>query len=157
MRHHDPEDHPYIVIEKHSSGGVGNLLLGVAIGAGVALLFAPRSGEETRTEIRRRARRAGDAARNVAEGVTGTVADTFENARTRVEQQIETARSAIELKKQQVSRAMEAGRAAAEEARGDLERRISETKAAYNAGADVARGARPYPSRPARTGSTPDA
>ena len=43
MRYHDPDDQPYIVIEKHS-GGVGNLLLGVVIGAGVALLFAPRSG-----------------------------------------------------------------------------------------------------------------
>ena len=138
MRYQDPDDHPYIVIEKHSSG-VGSLLLGVAIGAGVALLFAPRSGEETRTEIRRRAQRAGDAARGVAEGVSDSVADTFESARSRVEHQIQTARSAIEMKKRQVSRAMDAGRAAANEARGDLERRLAETKAAYNAGAEVAR------------------
>ena len=46
------------------------------------------------------------------------------------------------MKKQQVTRAMEAGREAAQQARGDLERRLAETKAAYNAGADVARGAR---------------
>ena len=138
MRHSDPDDHPYIVIEKHS-GGIGNLLLGVVIGAGVALLFAPRSGEETRSDIRRRARRAGDTARNVAEGVSDSVADTFESARTRVEQQILSARSAIELKKRQVTRAMDAGRAAAQEARGDLERRLAETKAAYNAGVEVAR------------------
>jgi gas vesicle protein len=141
MRHHDPDDHPYIVIEKHSSG-VGSLLLGVVIGAGVALLFAPRSGEETRTDLRRRARRAGDAARNVAEGVTDSVADSFESARTRVEHQIESARSAINLKKRQVTRAMDAGRAAAQEARGDLERRLAETKAAYNAGVEVAREGR---------------
>ncbi|HEX5971383.1 MAG TPA: YtxH domain-containing protein [Gemmatimonadaceae bacterium] len=138
MRYHDPDDQPYIVIEKHS-GGVGNLLLGVVIGAGVALLFAPRSGEETRDDIRRRARRAGDAARNVAEGVSDSVADTFETARSRVEQQLQSARSAIELKKRQVTRAMDAGRVAAQEARGDLERRLAETKAAYNAGVEVAR------------------
>src|SRR5437899_1059144 len=54
MRHQDHDEQPYIVIEKHS-GGVGNLLLGVLIGAGVALLFAPRSGEETRSDISRRA------------------------------------------------------------------------------------------------------
>lgn len=138
MRYQDPDDHPYIVIEKHGSG-VGSLLLGVAIGAGVALLFAPRSGEETRTEIRRRARNAGDRAREVAEGVTDSVADTFESARSRVEEQIQSARSAIELKKRQVTRAMDAGRAAAQEARGDLERRLAETKAAYNAGVEVAR------------------
>jgi gas vesicle protein len=140
MRHSE-HDEPYIVIEKHS-GGVGNLLLGVIIGAGVALLFAPRSGEETRTAISRRARTAGSKVKGVAEEVTGQVVDTFEGAKARVEEQIESARSAIEIKKAQVSRAMEAGREAAQQARGDLERRLSETKAAYNAGADVARAGR---------------
>jgi len=141
MRHHDHDEQPYIVIEKHN-GGVGNLLLGVLIGAGVALLFAPRSGEETRTAISRRARKAGSKVKGVAEEVTEQVVDTFEGARARVEEQIESARSAIELKKAQVSRAMDAGREAAQQARGDLERRLAETKAAYNAGADVARSAR---------------
>jgi hypothetical protein len=37
---------------------------------------------------------------------------------------------------------MEAGRAAAQQARSDLEHRLAETKAAYNAGADVARSGR---------------
>ncbi|NUO94851.1 MAG: hypothetical protein HOQ14_10230, partial [Gemmatimonadaceae bacterium] len=50
-------------------------------------------------------------------------------------------RSAIETKRAQVARAMEAGREAAQQARGDLERRLAETKAAYNAGAEVARAA----------------
>jgi gas vesicle protein len=138
MRHHDHDDDPYIVIEKHS-GSVGNLLLGVLIGAGVALLFAPRSGEETRREIRRRTRTATDRVRGAAEGVTHQVVDTFEHAKTRVEEQIESARTAIEVKKQQVARAMEAGREAAHEARAELEQRLAETKAAYNAGANVAR------------------
>lgn len=138
MRHHDHDDHPYLVIEKHS-GGVGNLLLGVLIGAGVAILFAPRSGMETRTEISRRARRAGTKVRGVAEEVGEQVVDTFEGARARVEEQLESARTAIEMKKAQVARAMDAGREAAQQARGDLERRLAETKAAYNAGAEVAR------------------
>jgi len=38
---------------------------------------------------------------------------------------------------------MEAGRAAAQQARDELERRIAETKAAYNAGVDVARSGSP--------------
>ena len=144
MRHHDHEhdhqheDEPYIVIEKHS-GNIGTLLVGVLIGAGVAILFAPSSGEETRRGIRRRARQATDSVRDAAQGVTDQVVDTFETARSRVEEQIETARSAIDTKKHQVTRAMEAGREAAHNARGDLERRLAETKAAYHAGADVAR------------------
>ena len=44
------------------------------------------------------------------------------------------------MKRQQVQRAMEAGKAAAQEAREELEQRIAETKASYRAGAAVARG-----------------
>ena len=142
MRHQD--DEPYIVIEKHG-GGVGDFLLGALIGAGVALLFAPRSGRETRADISRRARAAQVRVRDVATGVTDQVVDTFETARSRIEEQIETAREAIVTKKEQVSRAMEAGREAAQQARTDLERRLAETKAAYNAGADVARSGRSVP------------
>ncbi len=139
--HHDHDDEPYIVIEKHDSD-VGSLLLGVVIGAGIALLFAPRSGPETRREIGRRARQATDKVKGVAEEVTGQVVDTYEGARARVEEQIEAARSAIESKKRQVSRAMEAGREAAHDARAELEARLAETKAAYTAGGDVARRTR---------------
>ena len=132
MRQHDyDDDEPYVVIEKRS-GGVGSFLLGIALGAGIALLMAPQSGADTRREIQRRARRARTA-------VQDTVTDTFEQARAQVEERIDTARSAIELKRRQVTRAMEAGRAAAQDARDELERRIAETKAAYRAGADVAR------------------
>ncbi len=141
MQHHDYDEEPYIVIEKHS-GGVGPLLLGLAIGAGVAMLFAPKSGPETRQEIRRRARQASDTVKGVAEEMTGQVVDQFENARAKVEEQIDTARTAIETKTRQVSRAMEAGREAAHQARADLEARLAETKAAYRAGADVAHGSR---------------
>ena len=150
MRHHDHDEEPYIVIEKHS-GDVSNLLLGVLIGAGIALLFAPRSGPETRAEIRRKAREASDRVKGVAEDVTGQVVDTFEGARARVEEQLESARDAIVSKKRQVSRAMEAGREAAQQARGDLERRLAETKAAYNAGGDVARTNRGTVRRPPAT------
>jgi gas vesicle protein len=141
MRHQDHDD-PYIVIEKHS-GGVSDFLLGALIGAGVALLFAPRSGRETRADIGRRARAAQSRVRDVAEGVSDQVVGTFEGAKSRIEEQLESARTAIVAKKEQVTRAMEAGREAAYQARTDLERRLAETKAAYNAGADVARSGRP--------------
>lgn len=39
------------------------LIIGALVGAGVALLFAPQSGEETRRTITRRARRLAEDAR----------------------------------------------------------------------------------------------
>ncbi len=138
MRRVDYDDEPAVIIERHS-GGVGSFLLGVAIGAAAALLLAPQSGEATRRDLRRGARRARRAAETMAGDLSTKVSDTFDQARGRVEQGIDTARQAIDLKKRQVTRAMEAGRAAAQQAREELERRIAETKAAYNAGVDVAR------------------
>ena len=47
---------PYVIVERREIG-VGPFLIGIALGAGVALLLAPQSGEETRRGIARRARR----------------------------------------------------------------------------------------------------
>jgi gas vesicle protein len=135
------DDEPYVVIERHGSG-IGSFLLGAAIGAGMALLLAPRSGAATRRDIKRRAMRVRRAAEQKVSDVTNNVTDTFSDARRRVEERIDSAREAIDLKKRQVSRAMDAGRAAAREAREELETRIAETKAAYGAGATVGRTSR---------------
>jgi gas vesicle protein len=121
---------PYVIIEKRDQG-VGPLLLGIALGAGVALLLAPQSGEETRREIARRARRAQDAAQDFVGEVSGTVADKFQEVRASVEERIEATLDAVDDKKRRVSNAFHAGRAAARDARGELEQRIAESKAAY--------------------------
>jgi gas vesicle protein len=154
MRRVDYDDEPAVIIERHS-GGVGSFLIGVAIGAATALLLAPQSGAATRRDIKRGARRAKRAATDLAGDITTRVSDTFDQARDRVEHGIDTARQAIDLKKRQVSRAMEAGRAAAQQARDELERRIAETKAAYIAGVDVARSSAPVP-LPAPRDAEPD-
>jgi gas vesicle protein len=140
-RHDWDDDEPYVIIEK-KSGGLTSFLLGAAIGAGIALLLAPRSGAETRRQLARSARRVQRAAEDAVDDVKEKVADTYESARQRVEDKIDATREAIELKRDQVHRAMEAGREAAHQARSDLERRLAETKAAYNAGAQVARDSR---------------
>jgi gas vesicle protein len=131
---YDDDEHylrqPYVIIEKRDPG-VGPLLLGIALGAGVALLLAPQTGEETRREIARRARRAQAAAQDFVGDVSGTVADKFEEVRASVEERIEATLDAVDDKKRRVSNAFHAGRAAARDARGELEQRIAESKAAY--------------------------
>lgn len=133
------DDEPYVVIERHSTD-LTPFLIGLALGAGAALLLAPRSGAATRRQIKRRAIRVRRAAEQVASEVTDTVTGTFEEARRRVEDQLDSVRQAVDLKRQQVSRAMEAGRVAAHEAREELEQRIAESKAAYGAGATTHNG-----------------
>lgn len=140
----DEDEGPYVVIEKHS-GSLSNFFVGLAVGAGLALLFAPQSGIETRRGIKRRARQARDTARDAVTDVADGVADSFNDARRRVEERIDDAKRAVETKREQVTRAVEAGRAAATAAREELERRIAETKAAYNSAEGS--GRRPTPMR----------
>ena len=132
MSRYDLDDDDRVVVIEQHSAGVTPFLVGIALGAGLALLFAPSSGIETRRQIRQRAMRVRRKAEQVANDVTDTVTETFQDARRRVEERIDSARDAIDLKRRQVHRAMEAGRAAAQEARDELEDRIAENKAAYN-------------------------
>ena len=133
-RHQFEDGEPYVVIERNETN-VGPFLIGLALGAAAALLFAPRTGRATRRDIRRRALRVRRAAERVANDARDGVADKFQDARRKVEDQIDSARTAIDLKRRQVHRAMDAGRAAAQEARDELEQRIAESKAAHGAGA----------------------
>jgi hypothetical protein len=57
--------------------------------------------------------------------------DKFKQVRTSVEERIDATFEAVDAKKRQVSNAVEAGRAAARQTRGELEHRIAERKAAY--------------------------
>jgi gas vesicle protein len=131
-QHDFDEDYPYVVIEKRS-GDFSSFIVGLALGAGLALLMAPKSGAETRRELKERARRMRDVAEDLAQEATNKATDTFEQAKTQVEERIDAARSAVEMRKEQVSHAIDAGRVAARQAREELERRIAETKASYQA------------------------
>jgi len=58
--------------EGHSSGIFKGLILGGLVGAGIALLFAPQSGEETRKVLKKKGKYLQKEAENFLE-------DTFEN------------------------------------------------------------------------------
>jgi gas vesicle protein len=138
------EDEPYVLVERRSNGA-SSFLVGLAVGAGIALLYAPHSGEDTRRELKRRARRAAGAAREAAGDLSDTVVDRYEQAKRGVEDRFESARRALEMRKHQATEAFRAGREAAQQARLDLEARIAETKANYRPNSDATRGVRRSP------------
>ena len=121
------DDIPVVILERDSGGGAGWFLWGALIGAGVALLYAPRAGSETRQEIREGAtrirRKAEDSVRRAQDSVTGTIDDL----RTEVTSRFDAARDAVD-----------AGREAARETRQDMERRVRESRAAWRSGAPAA-------------------
>jgi gas vesicle protein len=124
------DDEPYIVIERDRGGSVGSFLLGALVGAGLALLFAPQSGEETQEALKSRARKL----RRQAE-------ERVRSAQRELEDRLDAARAGVQNRIDGVRGAVEQGRAAARDARADLERRLEQSKAAYRAGIEAARGA----------------
>jgi gas vesicle protein len=126
MRDHD--DVPYIVIERDSGGGVGSFLLGAMVGAGIALLFAPKSGEETQEELKEQARKLRVAAE-----------ERVREAQRQLEDRLDEAREGVAGRYDEVRDAVKAGREAAVSARSDLETKLERSKAAYRAGVTAAR------------------
>ena len=91
MRDHD--DVPYIVIERESGGGMGSFVLGALVGAGLALLLAPQSGEETQEQIRSRARELRDEAESRVRSAQRQLEERLEEARRDVRGRIADLRS----------------------------------------------------------------
>jgi len=127
MRNND--DMPYIVIDR-DSGGLGSFLVGALVGAGLALLFAPQTGEETQEEIRERAKKLRSAAE-----------DRIREAQQILEVRLESVREELHERVDQIKEAVDSGRQAAVEARGDLSEKLDRSKAAYRAGIEAAREA----------------
>lgn len=114
----DRSEDSAVVIERRGSNGVALFLLGAAVGAGLALLFAPQSGEETRADIRRAARKARRKAREWAETGREAAEDLVRTGRDAVEDVADATRAAARDIKR-------TGRNAARDARQALEDRLA--------------------------------
>jgi gas vesicle protein len=120
---------PYIVIER-GGGQVGSFVLGALLGAGIALLLAPKSGKETQDDLKEHGRR-----------LKASAEERIRDAQKRLEERLEVAREGVQSRIDDVKEAVDAGRSAARNAREDLERKLERSKVAYRAGVDAARKA----------------
>jgi gas vesicle protein len=137
----DRDEAPYIVIERESGGGLGPFVLGALVGAGIALLLAPQSGEETQEEIKAGALKLKKAAQDRAREVQHDLEDRFDVARENLQARVESVKEAVD-----------SGRQAALEAREELERKLERSKAAYRAGIEAARDVAAVPEEAEETG-----
>lgn len=124
----DQDDSPYIVIERDRGGGLGSFVLGALVGAGLALLFAPKSGAETQEELKEHARKLRSAAE-----------ERVRDAQRQLEERLDDVRDGVQTRFDDVKEAVSTGRSAASDARTDLERKLQRSKAAYRAGVQAAR------------------
>ena len=130
MRSHDEDDELEIVIEERG-GGMRTFVLGALVGAGVALLLAPRSGRETQREV---ARALGGLRDRGVGGTASSLTGWAGSTRGRVTGRLDDVRQAVDDGLGRVRGAVEEGRMAARQARVELRRRVDEAKETYRSG-----------------------
>lgn len=91
-----------------ASGIIMSFMLGALTGAALAILFAPRSGKETRELLEERMREGAERGRDLKDKVAGRSRELLEDAGQYVEKQRET----LEKRKERLAAAVEAGRQA---------------------------------------------
>ena len=74
--------------------------LGLGLGVAVGVLFAPKSGAETRQFLRNKAEEGGDYVRDQATNLKDSAADAYERGRQSVLKHKENLASAVEAGKQ---------------------------------------------------------
>lgn len=110
------------VIETDSGTGVKWFVLGALLGAGLGLLFAPQSGERTRRDLAKRARKI----RDEAEERWDDLRDDVEDRGRRVKEGVEEWADGVKEEVREGRRAIERKAASA---RDDLERRLADARA----------------------------
>ena len=95
-------------------------LIGGFVGASVALLFAPKSGEETRRFLEGKYKEGADTlGRKVSEG-RQYVEEVKDGLSSKVEHTIEAGKETVARQKEQLTSAIEAGRRAYQEEKSKL-------------------------------------
>lgn len=128
----EQEQQPYVVVERRASGVVA-FLCGALVGAGVALLLAPKSGRETQADLKEGARRLREGTGERLTDLRDTLEERYDRTRDRVETQVGAFRRNVADRQKKAGEAIRAGKDAARQARSDLEARVSESKEAYRA------------------------
>ncbi len=109
-------DEGYVIIERRA-GNFGTFVWGLLAGAAAALLFAPKSGRETRDELTDSYYRLRDEAEERMREVQGTVTATVEDVRRQFDEGVDSARRAVDSGREAARASTEAFRSGYDAAR----------------------------------------
>jgi gas vesicle protein len=99
-----------------ASGVILSFLLGALSGAALAVLFAPRSGRETREMLGEKLREGAERGRKLGERAAEKGREAIDEATGYVEQQ----RAALDKRRERLAAAVEAGRQTYREEKGKM-------------------------------------
>jgi len=100
-------------------------LIGGAIGAAIALLYAPQSGRETRSDIRRTARRVRREAADLVEDTIGRVDDFVDETKEIVSEIIDRGAELSGAARKEIVKTLEQGQKSIEKQKNRIMEAIS--------------------------------
>jgi gas vesicle protein len=124
-------EHDVTYVEQDSGSTAKWFLFGALLGAGLGLLFAPQSGERTRRDISRRARKLRREAEERFDDVIDEVETRGRKVKAQVEEWVEDVGEEVREGRRTLERT-------ANSARDELERRLADARARRRAAVDVA-------------------
>jgi len=129
------EEDEIVYVKENGGSAVKWFLAGAVLGGGLALLFAPHSGEATRRLLKRKARDL----RDLAEDGLDELGDRFEEGKDRVrdetERVVDAVRERVDDVRERATDARDAVRGARHSAREELERRLADARVRRRAAA----------------------
>lgn len=102
------------------------MLIGSAVGAAVALLYAPQGGTDTRELIRHKGVEAKEKVTGVATNVKQTVTEKADHLRSSTHDLVDKGKGFVEAKKSQLSAAVDAGKEAYTRKKEELQTEVAE-------------------------------
>jgi gas vesicle protein len=89
------------------AGFVSGFFLGVLMGAGIALLFAPDRGDKTRNRLRRRMRSLSENAMEGIDSAGRSTREELQRRKQRLKQELEQIRERAKARAQEARKALE--------------------------------------------------
>jgi gas vesicle protein len=108
--------------EKKAVAAALLILAGGIVGAGVALLLAPQSGQRTRKDIARYARKTKNRANDVVDDLSATVSDLVETLGEKTDDLLDKGKDVAGSARKEVIRLIEEGASSLEKFRTKLSR-----------------------------------
>jgi gas vesicle protein len=108
--------------EKKAVAAAFLILAGGIVGAGVALLMAPQSGQRTRKDIARYARKTKNRANDVVDDLSATVSDLVDTLGEKTDDLLDKGKDVAGSARKEVIRLIEEGAASLEKFRTKLSR-----------------------------------
>jgi gas vesicle protein len=94
-------ENPYINdVSRSGAAGMSGFMLGAIVGAGVALLFAPATGTDTRRRLGETAKKLGSAARDRIQEGKEQIRDRIQEGKEQVRDRFEAGRQGFEAGRQ---------------------------------------------------------